>query len=111
MSIGELLAAARNEHLLYRQNVPHKRAGGGGVLKTMVGDADQSLVHLKEALRLRLEAEAQDPKHLDPAWNEDVNARFRQADVINWYQDRIANGADAGEARRQENIARINGQA
>ncbi len=111
MTIGELLAAARKEHELYRQNVPHMRAGSGGKLQAISGNSDESIAHMTEALRLRLEADAQDPTHSDPAWAIDVAARFRQNDVVSWYQDRLANGPAAGEAQRLENIKRINGQA
>lgn len=111
MTIGELLAAARKEHGLYRENVPHMQAGVGGKLQAMVGNADESLAHMKEALRLRLEADAQDPTHADLAWTVDLQARFRHADVVQWYQDRLANGASAGESARLENIRKINAQA
>lgn len=111
MTIGELLSAARSEHEQYRANVPHMRAGSGGKLQAITGDADASIAHMTEALRLRLEADAQDPQHLDPAWAMDLASRFRHNDVVQWYQDRLANGPSAGEAQRLENIKRINEQA
>lgn len=111
MTIGELLAAARKEHELYRANVPHMRAGVGGKLQAISGNADASIAHMTEALRLRLEADAQDPQRRDPAWANDLAARFRHNDVVAWYQERLADGPAAGEARRLEQIQRINGQA
>jgi hypothetical protein len=112
MTISDLLSAARREHELYRASVPHMRGTPGGKLQAVSGNADESIAHLTEALRLRLEADANDPQHLDLAWAQDVAARFRHNDVVAWYQERLAEGPSAGESRRLEHIQRMNnGQA
>lgn len=91
MSVGELLAAARVEHDLYRRNVPHLRPGPNAKLVTVSGDEAKSIAHLRQALKLRLEADERDPKHTDPAWSEELTTtKHRHNDLVNWYRTKLA---------------------
>ncbi len=57
MTIAELLSASRAAHGTYRELVDKLRRV-------------EARAHLLEAARLREEADAADPEHTDPAWNE-----------------------------------------
>lgn len=94
MTVAELLQAARVAHEDYRRNVPHMRFSvGKGKPEQVGGDAAKSVEAMREALRLRLEAEAADPNRLDPAWATDLAQNYRHASLTAWYQEKLASGA------------------
>lgn len=93
MTVAENLALARKAHEEYRRNVPHMRhnVAVGKPIQT-TGDESKSITALREALRLRLEADAQDPEHKDPAWQDDRAQQYRQESLIVFYQEVLARG-------------------
>ncbi len=84
MSIADLLAQSRAAHL------SKKRAAGtiDGAGIPSSPDYPKAEAHIAEALRLRLEAEEQDPRHESSAWAEDLaaNRGVTSADLIAFYQ-------------------------
>ena len=90
MTVAELLALARRAHEDYRRNVPHMRhsVAAGKPLAT-TGDETKSIAALREALRLRLEASAQDPAYKDPAWQDDRAQQYRQETLIPFYREQL----------------------
>lgn len=76
LTVGELLAQSRAAHA---QSKHHRgRIDHDGKAST-TAQPRQAGAKLQEALRLRLEAEALDPIHLDPAWLEDIAANSGQS--------------------------------
>lgn len=93
MTVAELLGNARKAHEDYRRNVPHMRHSvAKGKAEVVSGDETKSVEAMKEALRLRLEAEAADPNRLDPAWVTDREQNFRHASLVSWYTEVLARG-------------------
>lgn len=93
MTVAEMLALARKAHEDYRRNVPHMRHSvAKGKAEPLVGDESKSIAALREALRLRLEADAADPEHKDPAWQDDRAQQYRQESLVFFYQEILARG-------------------
>lgn len=74
MNIAELLAAARDAHQRYRDNLPRRVADGSGSTVVLTGDVEAAGQHMATACRLRAEAHVLDPQQHDPAWLDYISA-------------------------------------
>jgi hypothetical protein len=93
MTVAEQLALARKAHEEYRRNIPHMRHSvAAGKAEAVTGDESKSIAALREALRLRIEADAQDPEHLDPAWQDDRAQQYRNETLVRFYTEVLARG-------------------
>jgi hypothetical protein len=100
MTVSELLSAARTAHETYRRSVPHMRPNTSGKLVQVSGDIAAAEAAVRDALRLRLEADALDPDHADPAWKAEISSNYRNSELCAWYTSIIAAGS-LPEAERQ----------
>lgn len=69
--IADLLAASRDAHQRYRENLPRRVPNGSGSTVAVPGDADAAGTALSKACRFRSEAHVLDPQQTDPAWADD----------------------------------------
>lgn len=83
--VADLLQQSRAAHL--RKKYVAGRADKQGRI-SHPPDYPQAESHIAEALRLRLEAEALDPEHTDPAWSTDLSANkgVSSADLIAFFR-------------------------
>jgi hypothetical protein len=95
MTVSDLLAASRKAHEDYRRNVPHMRPDTSGKLVPTTGNAGAANASMREALRLRLLADSQDPAHTDQAWQDELATRHQHNDLVNWYQTMLGSADGA----------------
>jgi len=85
MTVSDLLAAARKAHLA-KKHAAGKVGSDGKV--TSNPNYPTAEAHIREALRLRQQAHALDPQHLDPAWQTDQveNKGVPHQDLMAWFE-------------------------
>lgn len=76
MTVAQLLAASRAAH---QRSFQHRGRIGKDGKVSAVPQLQTAGAEIQQALRLRLEADAIDPEHLDPAWLEDQAANKGQS--------------------------------
>lgn len=90
MTIADLLRDARKAHEDYRRNVPHMRHSvAKGKPEVVSGDKEKSIAAMRDALRLRQEADALDPNHLDLAWKAELAENYRNSSLVEWYTEQL----------------------
>lgn len=83
-TVAELLAQSRAHHQLYRRSLRHHANG-----VTVDGDPIAAASEVAITARLRAQAEILDPAHVDPAWAEDLAAKFPHEALVLFYDDEI----------------------
>lgn len=88
MTVRELLQASRDAHQQYRDNLP-RRVPSGDSTVAVPGNLELAGAFLVEACRTRVDAQALDPDHLDPAW-ADQPATFPHDALMTFYATQLS---------------------
>lgn len=83
-TVATFLQLSRDQHTIYRRNLKHSVAGA-----IVQGNPAAAAQALREAARMRAEAELADPEHDDPAWAVDLSQKFPHPALLEWYQEQI----------------------
>lgn len=83
-TVAALLSQSRAHHELYRRSLRHRVNG-----VTLDGDPVAAASEVATTARLRAQAEILDPAHVDPAWAEDLAAKFPHEALVLFYDDEI----------------------
>lgn len=89
MTIAELLQLSREAHLRYRESISRRVPDGAGGTIRVEGDPVVAGAALTEACRLRVEAHALDPDHVDPAWREEPVTHDHDT-LLTFYGDQLS---------------------
>lgn len=97
--IAQLLADSRTAHARYRSNKARMASQGGQLVK-IDGNPVAAGEALHEALRLRTEAEALDPRHADLAWHIDAVGHPHDA-LVEFYISELVGDVLSALAHRE----------
>jgi hypothetical protein len=81
-TVLELLSQSRAQHLAYRSALPRRDTQG----TISEGKPEEAVAALREAGRLRAQAELADPDHADPAWLIEPMTHNHD-ELLNFYYD------------------------
>jgi hypothetical protein len=83
-TVAELLSLSRSAHARYQAHLPHVEQG-----RHVPGDATLARDALRDAKRLREQADHADPAHRDPAWRQDQTPHEQ---LVAFYREQVGEG-------------------